>query len=219
VVFELIVLALGTAVRPTSLAAVCALLASTSPRRVMTAYIVAGAAFTVGFGLLVILVFHGVGAQPSNKGPFGVAELVGGCLAILLGFLILTGRLGAGQAGEAPPTPNRFQTLLKERVTTKTAAIAGPVTHLPGFFYFLALNLIVSHQVWSHAGFVSLLLYNAVWFALPIAALAICVVNPTLASNVVGTVEQWTREHTRAILLAVSFGVGAALIIDGLQKA
>jgi Sap, sulfolipid-1-addressing protein len=218
VIFELIVLALATAVRPTSLAAVCALLASTAPRRVMTAYIAAGAAFTVGFGLLVILVFHGVGGHPSDSQGFGVAEIVGGAVAIVLGLLLLTGRIGEERADEAPPTPKGWLALLNKRVTTRTAALAGPVTHLPGFFYLLALNLIISHQVWPHTGLVSLLVYNAVWFCLPIAALAICIVNPGVASDAVGALEQWARRHSRVILLTASFGVGTALIIDGLQR-
>jgi hypothetical protein len=183
----------------------------------MIAYIAAGAAFTVAFGLLVILVFHGVGGRPGHGEHFAVAEIVGGCIAIVLGLLVLTGRVGDGRAGEAPPTPNRWLVLLNERITTRTAAAAGPLTHLPGVFYLVALNLIVSRQV-LHTGVVSLIFYNAVWFCVPIAALAICVVNPSLAGEVVGGVDQWTRRNSRVILLTVSFGVGAALLIDGWQR-
>jgi hypothetical protein len=185
----------------------------------MVAYIAAGAAFTVSFGLMVILVFHGVGEDADSKPAVAAAEIVGGSIAIALGLLLLTGRIGGGDTGDAPQTPNRWVALLNERVTTRTAAVAGPVTHLPGVFYFVALNLIVSHQVWLHGGLLSLLLYNAVWFCLPIAALAICVVNPTLASDAVGAVDHWARAHSRGILLAVSFGIGTALLVDGLQKA
>jgi hypothetical protein len=184
----------------------------------MTAYIAAGAAFTIGFGLLVIGVFHGIGVRPFNNKAFGVAEIVGGSVAILLGVLVLTDRIGDGRSGEAPPTPSRWQAILNERATTRTAAIAGPVTHLPGVFYLVALNLIVSHEIWLHTGFVSLLLYNAVWFCLPLIALAISIYNPAYAAEVVGTIDHWTRAHSRVLLLTVSFGVGAALVIDGLEK-
>jgi hypothetical protein len=215
---ELIILALATAVRPTSLAAVVALLASASPRRVMTAYIAAGAAFTVSFGLIVILGLHGVGVHRGNNRAFAVAELVGGCVALVLGVLLLTGRIAKGDAGESPPTPSRWATYLNNKVTTGRAALAGPVTHLPGIFYLVALNLIVSHQVWFHTGLFSLVIYNAVWFSLPLAALAICVVNPPLATSTVGSVEKWAKGHSRTILLWVSFGVGIALLVDGVQR-
>jgi hypothetical protein len=147
-----------------------------------------------------------------------VAEIIAGCIAIGFGLLVLTGRIGERDAAEAAPPPNRWATLLREKVTARTAAIAGPVTHLPGIFYLVALNLIASHRVWPHSGLLSLLLYNGVWFCVPVAALAICIINPTLASEAIGAIIIWIRPHSRVILLSVSFGIGAALLISGLQK-
>jgi hypothetical protein len=214
----LILLGLATAVRPTSLAAVCALLASSSPRRVLTAYVAAGAAFTITFGLLVIFAFQGVGVHHSDEHSLAVAEILVGCIFLGLGLLLLTGKIGEGDFGDGPPTPNRWLTLLNNRVTTRTAAIAGPVTHLPGICYVLALNLIISHQLRLHTRLLSLLVYNAIWFCVPVIALTICFVNPTLASDAIGAVEQWARSHRRAILLSATFGIGSALLIDGLQR-
>ena len=54
-----------------------------------------------------------------------------------------------------------------------------------------------------------------VWFALPLAALVVCIFRPAAAPGLVGSVEQWTRTHARRILLVVSFGVGAALVVRG----
>ena len=47
---EVVLLALASTVRPTSLAAVYVLVGSESPRRLMIVYITAGLAFTIGFG-------------------------------------------------------------------------------------------------------------------------------------------------------------------------
>ena len=66
---QLIVLALATAVRPTSLAAVYALLLSPAPRRLMWAYVLVGAAFTISVGLFVILALHGVSVRPEKIKP------------------------------------------------------------------------------------------------------------------------------------------------------
>ena len=55
----------------------------------------------------------------------------------------------------------------------------------------------------------------AVWFALPIAALAICIVEPTAAQSAVKAIQAWTARHARAITLVVSFAVGGTLVIHG----
>jgi hypothetical protein len=218
VTFELIVLALATAVRPTSLAVVYALLGGSSPRQYMVAYVLAGAAFTITFGFLVIWIFHGIAIHPGSSQTRAVAEICGGVISITLGVLLLTGRIGKGSAREAPPAPSRWTRILNERISVRTAAVAGPATHIPGLFYFLALNLIVSQQVKLQSGVLSLLLYNAVWFCLPIAALTICIVNPESASDLVGTAEQWARRNFRTILTTVSFGIGVAFLVDGLRS-
>ena len=60
-----------------------------------------------------------------------------------------------------------------------------------------------------------MLIYNAVWFALPIAALAICIVHPDAARDAVVGCNGGPRHHSRGILLVASFGVGVALVIRG----
>jgi hypothetical protein len=59
------------------------------------------------------------------------------------------------------------------------------------------------------------LIYNGIWFALPIIALALCVVDPAAARATIEAAERWARRHSRPILLAVSFGVGALLVVRG----
>ena len=104
---------------------------------------------------------------------------------------------------------------MDRRLTMPTAALAGPVTHVPGLFYFIALNVIVAHEPRLPRGTLAVTTYNAIWFALPILALVACIVRPDAAREVVGSVEQWARRHARAILLLVSFGVGTALVVRG----
>jgi hypothetical protein len=75
--------------------------------------------------------------------------------------------------------------------------------------------VIVAHNARLPRGTLAVVTYNAVWFALPILALVICIMNPDAARDAVGSVERWAREHSRAILLCVSFIVGAALVVRG----
>jgi hypothetical protein len=59
------------------------------------------------------------------------------------------------------------------------------------------------------------LIYNVLWFTLPIATLAICVVNPEAARRAVDALQDWISGHRRGLLTGVSFGAGAALVVRG----
>lgn len=137
---EIILLALASTVRPTSLAAVGALLSAAVPRRLMTAYVTAGLAFTVTFGLVVIWAFQGVDVDAGSDRTRAIAEIAGGLVALGFALALLTGRLGGPQPDEAPKPPGRWSRLLDGRLTMRTAALAGPATHIPGVFYLIALN-------------------------------------------------------------------------------
>lgn len=212
---EILLLALASTVRPTSLAAVYALLAADEPRRLMIAYVVAGLTFTIGFGLLVVLAFHGVNINAGTDRTKGIAEIAGGVLVLVFAALVLNGRVGGRHPDDAPGPSGRWKALLEQRLTLRTAALAGPVTHIPGLFYLVALNVIVAHQPSAAEGLFELVLYNAVWFLIPICALAVCIVEPSVARHAVGAIAEWTRQHTRSIMLIVSFAVGTALVVRG----
>jgi Sap, sulfolipid-1-addressing protein len=211
------VLALASAIRPTSLAAVYALLAGGSPRRLMTVYVLAGLTFTLAIGVLIVWVFNGVSPPSTKSHTRAVAEIVGGVLAIVFGALVLAGRVGGRRGDEdAPRPPRRWAGMFDRHLTAKSAALAGPATHIPGIFYLVALNLIVTHRPSLGAGLLDVVIYNLVWFAVPIAALAVCIVRPETARDVIHDVNAWARRHAHGIMLVASFGVGAALLIHGL---
>jgi Sap, sulfolipid-1-addressing protein len=214
VTVEIIGLALASTIRPTSLAAVYALLAADSPRRLMGVYVAVGSAFTVAFGLLVIWAFNGISINAGTDHTKGIAEMAGGLVVLAFALGVLTGRLGGRHADDAPNPDGRWKQLLQHRLTVRTAAVAGPATHIPGLFYLVALNLIVAHRAHVVGGLLEVLIYNAIWFAIR-APFAICVADPAAARDAVGAIQGWTRGHSRAIVLVVSFGIGTALIVRG----
>jgi hypothetical protein len=219
VTLQVILFALASTVRPTSLAAIYALLGSAAPRRYMTAYVLAGLAFTVLFGLVVVVAVGGIDLRSGTSETKAAAEVAGGVLALVLGVLVLRGRLvHGGPAGDLPSRPGRWDRLLEERLTLRTAILAGPATHLPGIFYLLALNLIVAHRPKLPGAVAEVLLYNAIWFVLPLAALGVCIADPAAARGFVGTVNAWARSHARAIALVALFGFGALLLLSGLTR-
>jgi hypothetical protein len=215
VIFEILVLALASTVRPTSLAAVCALLSHDGRRRLMSAYVAAGLVFTLGFGLLIVGATEGIHVHSGADETKGIADIAGGIAALAFGVALATGLIRRGHTDDAPSRSQRMKSVLGRRLTTRTAALAGPATHIPGLFYLIALNVIVAHNLATPGKLVALGTYNAVWFAVPLAAVVICIVRPAAAQAFVESLEQWTRGHARGILLAVSFGVGAALVIRG----
>ena len=212
---EVVLLALASTIRPTSLAAVYVLLSGESPRRLMIVYITTGLAFTIGFGLLVIWAFNGVDINSGSDKTKGIVELAGGLLVLAFAVLVRTGHIGGPHPDDAPDAPARWKTLLERRLSAGTAALAGPVTHIPGLFYLIALNVVAAHQPSIPDGLVEVLVYNVVWFALPIGALAICVIDPPAARRVVDGLRLWTLRHAHALLLTVSLVAGAGLVIRG----
>ena len=68
----------------------------------MTVYIAAGLAFTVTFGLLVVLAFHGINMGSGTEHADGVAEIVSGALVLVFAVAVLTRRLGGGHPDDVP---------------------------------------------------------------------------------------------------------------------
>ena len=213
---EVVLLALASTVRPTSLVAIYALVGHESPRRLMLAYTTAGLTFTIAVGLLVIWAFSGVDVNSGSQQTKGIAEIAGGIAVLTFAVLLGTGHVGGPHTDDAPDAPRRWTALLDRRLTPAKAALAGPVTHIPGLFYLIALNVIVAHQPSVPSGLVEVLIYNVVWFALPIGAFAVCVIDPPAARRTVDAVRTWTLRHTRTLLLLVSLAVGCGLVIRGL---
>ena len=210
-IIEIFALALASTVRPTSVAAVYALLSQDAPRRLMSVYVAAGLAFTLAFGAVVLAATQGIHIQSGTDKA--IADLVGGVLALVFGFGVLTGLIQGRHSGDAPG--GRVQTALGRRLTIRTAALAGPVTHIPGLFYVIALNVIIAHNAALAGQAVALVVYNAIWFALPILALLTCITDPDAARHLVSAVKRWTHDHAREILLVASFSVGTALVTRG----
>jgi Sap, sulfolipid-1-addressing protein len=182
----------------------------------MSAYVIAGLLFTIAFGAIVVWAFHGITVGFGTSRAKGIAEIAGGVIVLGFAVLILTGRVSGPHATDSSRTPNRWERLLDEHRTLRTAAFAGPTTHIPGLFYLVALNVIVAHDPTVSAALIEILIYNVIWFALAITALAICIFQPSAARAAVEAVTGWTRQHARAVLLVVALAVGVVLLIHGL---
>ncbi len=220
-ILPIILLAAASTVRPTSLAAIYALLdRGRPPSRLLIAYVIAGIVFTIAFGVIVISTFGSVQLHSGSHRTKAIAEIAGGLLAIGVGIGVLTGRIGRREPVD--PQPGRFERwrqVLDRRITMRTAAVAGPATHLPGLLYLLALDLIVASRAGLAPSVIYVLVFNGIWFALPIAALAVAIVNPVYARELIGDFQAWTRRHARGLILWISFTTGAIFLVAGLLTA
>ena len=66
---EALVLALTTVIRPTSAAAVFAMLSTPRPQRLLVAYLVAGLGFSLAVGTLVVVLLGGLQSTRTSSGP------------------------------------------------------------------------------------------------------------------------------------------------------
>ena len=212
---EIILLALVSTVRPTSLAAVYALVTQGSVR-FLWAYVVAGLAFAVAFGVLVVGVFHGIHVQAGTSGTRAVANIIGGVVILVFAVAFASGRVKRRRPVDRIEGRTDWGSRFSQRLTMRTAAIAGPLTHIPGIFYLVALNVIVAANPFLFGGLIAVLIYDVIWFAVPILALGLSIVRPAAASQMIVAVQTWTKEHGRLIVLVASFVAGTAMVIRGL---
>jgi hypothetical protein len=209
---EALVLALTTVVRPMSAAAVVAMLSTAHPRRLLVSYIVAGLAFSLAVGTVVVVVVQGLGPSTDIEGRPLVDAVLGG-LALAYVVAAAFGWVPQRRVGSAPGSGWLRQRL--QNLSPTVAAAAGVVTHLPGLVYLAALNSIVGDAVGTADAVVQVVLYNAIWFSLPIAALVLAHYHPELAKQCLADVGAWIRRHERVITLVFLTGLGGYLLVIG----
>ena len=214
-IVEVFVLALASTVRPTSLAAVYALISRDTRRGLMSAYVIAGLVFTLAFGVIVVGATHGIhvhsGRQDEGHRRHRRRRRGAGVRRRIL-------RPGASAKAVRMTLrgPGRMKSVLDRRLTIRTAALAGPATHIPGLFYLVALNVIVAHNVAlaEQGGRARHLQRGLVRAAARGAGRLHRPPGQGAGPRRVGRAVD--ADHARGILLLVSFGAGTALIIRGI---
>lgn len=206
-------LALASTVRPTSVAAVYALLASHEPRRLLSIYIAAGFVVSAAFGIVVVGILHTTITLRSS--PHALFDLFLGVAALAFAAGVAAGTLGRHEPDSTTTSqvPDRLR-----HPSPKLAAGAGIATHLPGLFYLAALADILAGRPSLLGATIDVLLYNLIWFAAAIAALAFFVARPDSTRSRVAALNAWGARHERRVLIVVFAVLGAYLIAKGLRS-
>jgi hypothetical protein len=207
-------LSLTTVVRPTTLAAVLAMLAAQRPRQLLGTYIAVGLAFSLSVGLLIIFVLGDVGTddQPVHRPIIDIG--LGVCC---LGYAVLA--VSGLLRRREPANPGRGATWVHRRLqslTPRDAGAAGILTHLPGLIYLAALNAISGSQSGPLGHAVQVVIYNVIWFTLAVVALVLSIYRQELAQDLLERLVDVVRRHERTILVGFFGALGAYLVVSGI---
>ena len=210
---QALVLSLTAIVRPTSLAALFAMLSTRHPKRLLVCYLLAGLSFSVCVGVVVVVALGGSSGWGKSRTDRPVLDVVLGCcfLVYALGIAIRRPKT----ADVARRRPAALMGRVTANMSPPVAALTGVMTHLPGLVYLAALNAIAGTQTKQAGQVAQVLLYNAIWFSLTIVALVLSVYRPSASRELLDRVSAGAHRYRRPIL-AACFGVfGAYLIIVG----
>ncbi len=210
---EALVLGLFSGLRPgTSLAAVLVLLKAPEPRRPLLFFTVAGFVSVWVVGVLVVAVFHGAELALGGSTVFAVLDVAFGAAALGYAAGLQRGwvRPPAHRPADAPP---RFRRLREP--SGRVAAAAGVATHVPGLIYLVALNAIAAERPAPVHAALQVAIYDALWFLVPLIALALVVVRPGAALSSLEAATAWVRRHEHGVLFASSFLLGLYLLVKG----
>jgi len=217
---EVLVLALTTVIRPTSAAAVLAMLATARPPRLLLAYIISGLAFSGGIGVVVVILLSGwtrPGTQDEARALIGI--VVG---AVSLGYAagLLSGRVPrpVGDDDDLAPGADSWLGRQLADLSVPRAAVAGVLTHLPGLFYIAALNAITNSTSSVVDQIFQVAVYNAFWFALPTAALVLATRRPAQVQDFLRRLTVRVLRRKREILMMVFTVLGVYLIVRGVAE-
>jgi hypothetical protein len=211
---ETIILAVANALRPTSLAAVYALLGTSAPRRFLTAFLVAGFAFSTTVGLIVVTIIHGADLRHGSSTFDAIVNLLAGVAALGFAAGLAQGRMQRSPRAEA----DRGESALARRLRDPSlgiAAGAGVATHLPGLLYLVGLNQISAEAPPLPRAIVDVTIFNAIWWSIPAASLGLFLLRPEAARGRLAAIEAWARSHNRQILVVLFAAVGGYLTVRG----
>ena len=213
---DVVVLGILSGLRPaTSQVAVFALLRSPSAVRSLLAFCIAGLLASFLVGMLVVFAFDGVGTAIGHSTFSGVFTVVAGVASIGFAAGIVRGGMPKRRERADSGRSSRLTERLR-RPSTATAAAAGVVTHVPGLIYLVALNAITAERPTVTSAAVQVLVYDVLWFAIPLTALTVAVRSPATAQAYLDAATAFAQRHQDRLLVALFGALGVYLIVKGI---
>ena len=92
------------------------------------------------------------------------------------------------------------------------------LTHKPGLFYLAALSAITNSTSSNGNRILQVVLYNAIWFAMPMAALALTKRRPVELQDFLRRTTEWVWRRQREIMITAFGTLGVYLIVRGVVE-
>ena len=216
---DALVLAVASVIRPMSVAAVYAMLSAARPTRLLTAYLATGFVVSTGIGIVLVILL-GIAAGPrAPEEVRAVIPIVLGAVSLSYAAGLLSGwvQAPAPDRTRATPGPDSSSWLGRQlaNLSPRRAALAGMLTHKPGLFYLAALSAITNSTSSNANRILQVVLYNAIWFAMPISALALARRRPAELQEVLRRTTEWVWHRQREIMITAFGTLGLFLIVRG----
>jgi len=218
---DALVLALASVIRLTSVASVYAMLSTTRPTRLLTAYIVAGFVFSGAIGIVLVTTL-GVSTAPRARDEVRAVIAIGlGAVSLSYAAGLLSGLMSGPvhDRTDTYPGPDSKSWLGRQLadLSIPRAAIVGVLTHLPGLFYLAALSAIINSTSSNTSRIFQVVLYNAIWFAMPLTALVLATRRSKELQHFLRQITEWIWHHQREIMITVFGLIGVYLIVRGVM--
>jgi Sap, sulfolipid-1-addressing protein len=218
---DALALALVSVIRPMSVAAVYAMLSAARPTRLLTAYILAGFVFSAGIGIVLVILLGVLAGPQAPDEVRAVIPFILGAVSLAYAAGLLSGRVGLvlNPTGADPgPDSNSWFGRQLADLSAPRAALAGVLTHKPGLFYLAALSAITDSTSSNANRIFQVALYNAIWFAMPVAALALAKRRPVELQNFLRRATEWVWRQQREIMITAFGLLGVYLIVRGVVE-
>jgi Sap, sulfolipid-1-addressing protein len=219
---DALVLALASVIRPLSVAAVYAMLSTARPTRLLTAYIGAGFVFSTGLGIVWSSCWaNWPGRVPRTRCIAAIPFILGAVsLSYAAGLLSGWVQAPAPDRTGATPGPDASSWLGRQLadLSGPRAALGGVLTHKPGLFYLAALSAITNSTSSNVNRIFQVALYNAIWFAMPVAALALARHRPVELQDFLRRTTAWVWRRHREIMITAFGLLGVYLIVRGVVE-
>jgi Sap, sulfolipid-1-addressing protein len=219
---ETITLGLVSGLRPaTSQAAVIALLKTSDPRRALLFFLVAGFLWSMAVGLVLVLALHGARVTLGGSTFTALFDLVAGVAALAFAIGYRQGRVSMPRRERRVRSANGAGARLAQKLrdpSVLAAAVAGVATHIPGLIYVVALNAIAAEDPSPANATVQVGIYNVLWFAVPIAALALAILRPGRAPEYLEHATRWGRRHEQVLVVVTLTALGVYLTVKAVVQ-
>ena len=210
--------ALTAALNPTLLAATTVMLLLPKPKRLLLGYLLGAYTTSITIGLVIVHWLNGSGTISTTKRTISpLIDIALGLLALLVAFVIGTGRLAARRQRKATGKPKktpRWQKSLSKG-TARSTFVVGVVLSFPGASYLAALDQIDKQNLSSVGIVATVLAVNVIMLALLELPLIGYWLAPVWTPAAVERLKAWLgRNGARAAVIGATL-IGIALIVRG----